>query len=216
MNDGSNREFFVLESINKMALIAEHGLPNVQYHIQRMREYSNLLSTSLGMAEKDSKQIGLACMLHDTGMVSVPVSITSKASNLTNEEWDIVKQHPLIGAKFFEVTHNPVYQLAHTVSLSHHERWDGSGYPHGLKGEDIPLIGRICGLCDVFDTLTHQRAYKAAMSPDEVLRLIQECSETFFDPTIVDAFTLNYQKIIEIKEKYASPPLLEDEKNQEK
>ncbi len=202
MSENSKEDEITLEAIERMAVIAEHGLPNVKNHIWRMRGYAYILAKHNGMTDEEANDIANACMLHDVGMVSVPRSIVSKASNLSNEEWEIVKQHPAVGADILDEAIHDVFKIAKTVALSHHERWDGSGYPLGLKGENIPLVGRICGLCDVFDTLTHPRAYKTPMSADEVLLLLQESSETFFDPKLVDSFTVNYEEIISVRNKY--------------
>lgn len=193
---------FLVEAIEKMAVIAEYGLPNVSLHIKRMRGYALILAEGYGINKEEAFTIANACMLHDLGMVSVPRTVVSKTANLTNEEWDLVKKHPNVGASLLDDSENEIFRVGKILALSHHERWDGSGYPNGLKGEEIPLAGRICGLCDVFDTLTHRRAYKPAMSTDEVLLLLQEASETFFDPKLVDLFTLNYPKICEVRLKY--------------
>lgn len=201
-----------LETVHRMAAIAEHALPKVELHLHRVRGYARILADGLGLSETEAETIAVACQLHDIGMVSVPESIIRKTTNLDNEEWDLVRQHPVVGASLIAGMSHPVFEIGEIVAMSHHERWDGSGYPHGLKGDKIPLPGRICGLCDVFDTLTHPRAYKRALTPDEVLLLLQEASESFFDPELVEVFTLKYADILEVREKFKNDPemVLED------
>lgn len=192
------------QSLVGMALVAEYAVPDIEMHIRRVREYAYLLARGLDMGETESATLADACLLHDVGMVSVPQGIVRKSSNLSNEEWDRIREHPDIGSDLLRRHPHELFQLAASIALSHHERWDGSGYPLGLRKEDIPLPGRICGLCDVFDTLTHPRAYKPAVNPDEVLLLLQESSDSFFDPRIVDAFTLKYPEILQIKDRFRS------------
>lgn len=195
----------VREAIQQMAVVAEYAHPIVFMHIQRVRGYAELLARAAGLAEPEAETLADACQLHDVGMVAVPASIVQKTANLTNEEWGLIKQHPTIGYRILSQASSEVFQVAAQVALTHHERWDGSGYPHGLKGEQIPLAGRICGLCDVFDTLTHPVAYRKAQSPDEVLLLLQESSETFFDPRLVEYFTLQYPDILAVRERFKTP-----------
>ena len=192
--------------IESMVKISESKLPHVLQHVRRMQAYARMLAKAIGKSDEEAEQISLACMLHDVGMVSVPPEIVAKTGNLTNEEWDIIKGHPERGAAMLDGLDDDLFRIARSVALSHHERWDGSGYPLGLKGEEIPLAGRICGLCDVYDTLTHRRAYKPAMDSDEVLLLLQEASETFFDPRLVNAFTLNYKDISRIRLEFQPEP----------
>ena len=205
MTSVSSGATFTIEAIERMASIAEFSLPNAPYHFKRIRGYTYVLAKGLGMDDAEAELLANASMLHDIGMVSVPGAVVMKTTNLTNEEWDVVKQHPLIGASLLEDSEHELFRRAKLFAVSHHERWDGSGYPHGLKGEAIPLEGRICGLCDVFDTLTHRRAYKPAMTTDEVLLLLQESSETFFEPELIDLFTLNFQKICTIRSEFQPP-----------
>jgi len=200
-----------LETLHRMAVIAEHALPNVHQHILRVRGYAKIVARGAGMTESEAEMLSIACQLHDVGMVSVPTYIIRKATNLDNDEWKIVRGHPVVGASLLNGLSHEIFRIGEAVAISHHERWDGSGYPYGLKGENIPLAGRICGLCDVFDTLTHPRAYKRALTPDEVLLLLQEASETFFDPQLVDIFSLHYNEILAVREQYQSEPELQPE-----
>ncbi|HUF38770.1 MAG TPA: HD domain-containing phosphohydrolase [Anaerolineales bacterium] len=190
------------QSLLGMAVVAEYALPDVDLHVQRIREYVYVMGRALDMEESEAAMLADASQLHDIGMVSVPVAVVRKATNLTNDEWDMVRCHPDIGSDLLRRYPHEIFQLAGTIALSHHERWDGSGYPLGLMKEDIPLAGRICGLCDVFDTLTHPRAYKRALMPDEVLLLLQESSESFFDPRLVEAFIRKFDEIVAVRNRY--------------
>lgn len=194
------------ETIFRMAVIAEHALPSIENHLRRIHGYAYLLGTGLGKSPAEAEVLAAACQLHDVGMVSIPASIIRKKTNLDNEEWELIRQHPEIGADLLKDLPHEIFRLGARIARSHHERWDGSGYPYSLKGEEIPLEGRICGLCDVFDTLTHPRAYKRAQQPDEVLLLLQEAGDSFFDPQIVDVFTLNYAKILAVRERFTNEP----------
>jgi len=199
------------QSLMGMAVVAEFAVPDIEMHVQRVRGFAYRLARGLNMGETEANMLADACQLHDVGMVSVPVAIVRKATNLTNDEWDLIREHPEIGSDLLRRRPHELFKLAGSIALSHHERWDGSGYPLGLMKEDIPLEGRICGLCDVFDTLTHPRAYKRALSPDEVLLLLQESSDSFFDPRLVEIFTLEFNEILAVREQFKSetPDLLE-------
>lgn len=195
------------QSLIGMAVVAEHALPDIELHVRRMRGYAYLLARGLEMNEAESAMLADACQLHDVGMVSVPVAIVRKTTDLTNDEWGLIREHPGIGCSLLARHPHELFRLAAKVALTHHERWDGSGYPSGLKKEDIPVAGRICGLCDVFDTITHPRAYKRALDPDEVLLLLQESSGSFFDPALVELFTAKYADILRVKERFMAVPV---------
>ena len=185
-----------------MAVVAEYALPEIEMHVQRVRGYAYILAQGLDLGETQSAMLADACQLHDIGMVSVPVAVVRKATNLTNDEWNLIREHPEVGCDLLRRHPHELFKLASSIAMSHHERWDGSGYPLGLMKEDIPLPGRICGLCDVFDTLTHPRAYKRALAPEEVLLLLQESSDSFFDPRLVETFTLKFNEISAVRERF--------------
>ena len=209
MSDHNGKEAIFMESLHRMAAIAEHSLLHIDLHIRRVSEYARILGAGYGLSQEEAGRVADACLLHDVGMVSVPIHIVHKAGNLTNDEWEIIKKHPFVGASLLNNSQHPVIALAETVALTHHERWDGSGYPRGLAGEATPLAGRICGLSDVFDTLTHARAYKAAQSPDEVLLLLQESSGSFFEARLVEVFTLAYPEILAARNAFQPAILVE-------
>ncbi|MCA9054074.1 MAG: HD domain-containing protein, partial [Planctomycetaceae bacterium] len=170
-------------------------------HLERMREYARIIAEDLALQPEfesviDGQYINLLYLttpLHDIGKVGIPDSILRKAGQLTPDEWDVMKTHTLIGARTLdEVTamhHNATYlAMARDIALTHHEHFDGGGYPHGLAGEDIPLCGRITAMADVYDALTSQRAYKQAFTHEEARLIIEQQRGRQFDPRIVDAF----------------------------
>lgn len=168
-------------------------------HIQRLQYYARLLTDQLGVDQTQKNLIMWALAFHDIGKVAIPDGILNKPGPLTEQEWEIMKQHPVQGAKIFDSITSSVtitdplirdyLQIAHDVILYHHERWDGSGYPHGLAGEQIPLSARIAALCDVYDSLRSLRPYKNAFTHQEAVEVIMAGSGTHFDPAIVKAFS---------------------------
>lgn len=189
----------LLDAVRRMASLAEFYDPNILKHIERIRGYSLIVARSIGMSEEEAEVIAYACQLHDIGMVGVPEEIINKTGGLADEDWAIIKKHPEMGAEILDGSPVDILQIGKVISLTHHERWDGSGYPQGLKGEGIPVGGRICGLVDVFDTVTTKRAYKNEVSVDVALHLVQESSGTFFDPELVEAFSKNFEEILKIR-----------------
>jgi putative two-component system response regulator len=194
------------EAILRMAVISEYYDPNIFQHVERIRRYAELLASGMGLSEIEASEMGYGCQLHDVGMVCVSQEITMKQGNLSNSEWETIKRHPQVGAALLSGSKNPIFQIAEQVALSHHERWDGSGYPDGLVGDKIPLAGRICGLIDVFDTITSKRSYKQEMDMETALLLIQEASGSFFDPDLVNLFTEKFTELKEIRKMQFSTP----------
>ena len=140
--------------------------------------------------------------MHDIGKVGIPDSILNKNGKLDSAEWEVMKTHAQIGYEILRTSKREILQAAAIVSYTHHERWDGSGYPLGLKGEDIHIFGRITAIADVFDALTSERVYKKAWSLEEVLKLFNEEKGKHFDPNLIDVFMNNLDDILEIKEKF--------------
>ncbi len=188
--------------IQRMAVLAETFKPNVLAHLDRIRGYSYILARGVGLSRDEADLIAKASMLHDVGMVSVPTSISRKESKLTTEEWTSIKRHPHIGADILQDTPSPILQAGIGIALTHHERWDGSGYPKGLRGNKIPIGGRICALADVFDSLTTVRPYGAPLSVEVAMKHIRQGSGSYFDPHLVDIFLLNIDKILRVRGKY--------------
>lgn len=140
----------------------------------------------------------IAAMLHDVGKIGIPDSILNKPGQLSKEEFEIMKTHTLIGYRILSTIDHPIFQLASTVALNHHENWDGSGYPNGLKGEEIPLEARIVSLIDVFDALLSDRVYRPAWKEEEVVKYIKENVGKKFDPKVVKVFFDSYEEIRKI------------------
>jgi putative two-component system response regulator len=141
--------------------------------------------------------------MHDVGKIGIPDSILLKPGKLTPEEFDVMKRHPLIGAEIIGYSDAPLLQLAHSVALYHHEKWDGSGYPYGLAGEAIPIEARLVAMADVFDALTSTRPYKKAWTVEAALDHIRQQSGKHFDPRVVELIQQELPKILEIKERWA-------------
>ena len=196
-SDIFNRDF--LDAIRRMAYIAEYRKANTLSHIERIRGYCFVIANRLGLSLNEAKIISYASQLHDIGEIVLIDSLLSKNGKLTPYEWELVKRHPTVGAEILGGSSSPIMKAGEIIALTHHERWDGSGYPQGLREEGIPLGGRICTLADVFDALTSKRSYKEEIPPEQALQLIQDSSGQLFDPTLVKVFTNHFDEIIEIR-----------------
>jgi len=172
-------------------------------HIKRMSHYSKLLASLYGLDDAECELVLYAAPLHDIGKVGIPDSILLKPGRFEGNEFAIMKQHAALGAKMLEGAEQfPVLKAGHTIALEHHEKWDGSGYPNSLKGEDIHLYARIVAIADVFDALSSKRCYKDPMPQDKVLEIMRSDAGTHFDPELIELFFANLEQFLEIKEKY--------------
>lgn len=194
----TNKE--LLDIVQRMALVAEYRGGNTRSHLVRIRDYCKVIARGLGLSSYEVELIGNASQLHDVGQVGVPEVILSKSGELSVFDWEQVKRHPAIGADILSGSPSQILQVGATIALSHHERWDGSGYPQGLRGEEIPLSGRICAVADVFDALTTKRPYKREVPVDDALELINDASGELFDPQVVAAFDENFDQILDIRQ----------------
>ena len=181
-----NRDFS--EYIVTLAYVAEYKEWDNHSHIERIRRYCNLLANGYGIAPGESETIAYASQLHDVGKIIIPEALLKKKGNYEDVEWQIVERHTLEGAKILAEGGSGLFMMASTIAQNHHERWDGSGYPAGLKGEQIPLAGRITALADVYDALTTLRSYKQTLTCSEATQLIIGASGTLFDPKLVQVF----------------------------
>jgi len=208
--------------IFSLAKLAEARDPETGAHLERVREYCRVIGNHLCGTEKyrnvlDGDYVQLLYLtspLHDIGKVGIPDNVLLKPGKLTAEEFNIMKQHALIGEATLSaaVAAHPrakYLQMARDIALSHHEKFDGSGYPYGLSGESIPLCGRIMALSDVYDALTTARVYKPAYSHDVARNIIVEGNGKHFDPDIVQAFLENEERFIEINQQLGGEPLKE-------
>jgi putative two-component system response regulator len=194
-----------LEITRRLGRAAEYRDNETGLHIIRMSKISQLLAQAAGMNERDAGLLLNASPMHDIGKIGIPDCILQKPGKLDPEEWQIMKTHADIGAKILSGHDSDLLTMARLIALTHHEKWDGSGYPRGLKGEDIPLVGRIVALADVFDALTSVRPYKHAWSIEEAVVYIRDNSGIHFDPQLVRHFMKLLPQILAIKEEYAEP-----------
>jgi putative two-component system response regulator len=203
----SDRELELLhtrmEIIRRLGQAAEYRDNETGGHIQRMSRYAHCLGQAVGLSRQELELLLTASPMHDVGKIGIPDSILLKPGKLTESEFAVMKTHTLLGGELLDREPSLLLQTAHTIALTHHERWDGMGYPHGLSGEQIPLVGRICSLADVFDALTSKRPYKNPWSVEESLAEIKRCSGTAFDPRLVDVFTEILDDILEIMRQHA-------------
>ena len=193
-----------LDTISRLVLAAEHRDEDTGAHIVRMSRYSALIAEKLGLSAKDIQNILFAAPMHDIGKIGIPDSILMKRGKLTDEEFEIMKTHTTIGSKILTDSKAEVLKVAEQIALSHHEKWNGKGYPKGLSGAKIPLVGRIVGLVDVFDALISRRSYKDPYPIDVTLNIIKKERGQHFDPDVVDVFLENIEEILNIKEEVCS------------
>lgn len=194
-----------LQVVRRLGRAAEYRDNETGLHIIRMSYISVILGRAAGMSEEDLDLLLNASPMHDIGKIGVPDNILLKPGKFEPEEWEIMKTHAQIGADILSGDDSPMMTMAREIALTHHEKWDGSGYPNGLKGKDIPLVGRVSALADVFDALTSERPYKKAWSTDDAIEFIKDNSGSHFDPDLVDYFIQNLDLIADIKEKYMEP-----------
>lgn len=168
-------------------------------HIWRMAAYSRLLATEAGWEDERAALLELAAPMHDTGKIGVPDSILKKPGKLTDEEWKIMRTHSVIGNDILTKSDAPLFKLAAEIALSHHEKWDGSGYPNGLTGENIPESARIVAIADVFDALSMRRPYKEPWPLDRILQTLEESAGSHLDRRLVDAFMRILPQILETR-----------------
>jgi putative two-component system response regulator len=191
-----------LDTIYRLSMASEYKDQNTGAHIKRMSRYCGAVARRMGLDERTIETLLYAAPMHDLGKIGIPDLILMKPSKLDPAEWEIMKQHTVIGAKILEGSDAEFIQLGETVARSHHEKWDGSGYPDSLKGDEIPISGRIAAIADVFDALTSKRPYKEAFSDEKALAIISEGRGSHFDPDVVDAFFAIRDEILRIKGQY--------------
>lgn len=189
-----------LDTINRLAVAAEYKDEDTADHLIRISRYSTVLAEKIGLSPEMVENVKYAAPMHDIGKIGIPDQILFKPGRLTAEELEIVKTHTTIGAAILADSKSEILIMAHETALSHHEKWNGSGYPRGLAGTDIPLVGRIVGLVDVFDALTTVRPYKKPYPTEVALEIIRKERGIHTDPEITDLFFDNIDAILEIRE----------------
>lgn len=187
--------------IRRLGLAAEYKDNETGLHVQRMAEYTRLVALEMGVSKEDAETLAAAAPMHDIGKLGIPDAILCKPGRLTEEEFETIKSHPEIGARILESPDSELLTVAREIALYHHEKWDGTGYPNGLSGEDIPLFARIASLADVFDALVSVRPYKKAWTIPEAVALFEEQKDKHFDPNVVDAFKRVLPKVLAVKER---------------
>ena len=192
-----------LQIVRTLSRAAEYRDNETGNHIIRMSNTSVLLGNAIGLDEEQCELLLNASPMHDIGKIGIPDGILLKPGKLQPNEWEIMKTHTQIGAHILSSDDSNLMLMAKEVALTYHEKWDGNGYPGGLKGRSIPLVGRICALTDVFDALTSARPYKKAWPLEKAVAYMKEESGSHFDPELVTHFITLLPQIIEIYKKYA-------------
>ena len=193
----------LLDAVWRMAYLAEYREGGNLRHLERIRGYTQVLGRGLGLTSNEIQLISTACQLHDIGKVGLPESLLLQQGQYSEAELNRIKRHTIIGAEILKNSPSPLLQAAEIIALNHHERWDGSGYPNGIVGDQIPLSARMCALADVFDALTTPRPYKKAISVEDASRLILGASGSLFDPQLVLAFEDQLTNILNVKKSVA-------------
>ncbi len=212
------------EAIQCLARAAELRDDHTGRHVIRVGRYAAIIAEELGFSDERVVWVEMAAQLHDVGKIGIPDSILNKPGSLTSEEYEVMKSHcvngtriirdnaesaddgdchTLAGVDVFEDCNSPIMRMAALVANTHHEKWDGSGYPRGLAGKEIPIEGRITAVADVFDALSTRRPYKEAIELDECFRMIEEGRGSHFDPDVVDAFLARKAEIRKVAEDYS-------------
>lgn len=195
-----------IEILRRLGQAAEFRDNETGGHIMRMSHYSQILALAAGFTPQAAEMLLIASPMHDVGKIAIPDHVLLKPGKLTPEEFEIIKTHPYSGFKLLDGHSSDLMKLSAKIALSHHEKWDGTGYPHALQGEQIPVEGRIVALADVFDALTSERPYKKPWTVEAAVEYITEQSGKHFDPKYVQLFIENLDKIIHIKKRFADHP----------
>jgi len=194
-----------LQVVRRLGRAAEYRDEETGLHIIRMSKMAVVIAQEAGMDDEQCDLLLNAAPMHDIGKIGIPDHILLKPGKFEAEEWEIMKTHAQIGADILAGDDSELMCMAHDIALSHHEKWNGKGYPNGLAGEAIPLVGRVTALADVFDALTSRRPYKEPWTVERSLELIKFESGQHFDPRLVNIFVEKLAEIVAIKEKYAEP-----------
>ena len=194
---------YQVEIIHRLARAAEYRDNGTGMHVIRISKLCERLARGLGLNDHDCHLIRHASPMHDIGKIGIPDHILLKPGKLTREEWAVMKAHANIGALILSGSESEFLQLAEIIAGSHHERWDGSGYPKGLKGEEIPLMARIVTVCDVFDALTSDRPYKKPWSIEDTIAEMESQSGKLFDPHVLRVFIILLSEMIVISQQFS-------------
>jgi two-component system response regulator RpfG len=195
------------EILMRLARATEHRDNATGAHLERMARYSGLIAEALGLPDDDVRMIELSAPLHDIGKIGIPDAILLKPGRLSPTEYEVMRQHPTLGYHILKDSSSRFVQTGAAIAHSHHERWDGSGYPQGLKGEVIPLAARIVAIADVLDALSTPRPYKQAWSLNDTFAYLEKHAGTHFDPSAVAALMMNTRGVLEIFQHFHPEPV---------
>ncbi len=191
-----------LQIIQRLGRAAEYKDNETGRHVIRMSHYARIMALKAAVPEEEADLIFNAMPMHDIGKIGIPDRIILKPGPLNDEEWALMRQHPQIGADIIGVHEHPLMQYARTIALTHHEKWDGTGYPNRLVGEQIPFVGRLAALADVYDALTSKRPYKEAWSVEKAAQVIHEGAGKHFDPSLMPIFDASLDEFKTIQQRY--------------
>ncbi|MGK5026123.1 HD domain-containing phosphohydrolase [Janthinobacterium sp. RB2R34] len=194
-----------LQVIQRLGQAAEYKDNETGMHVIRMSYYARQLALAAGFSDAQAEDLLNAAPMHDVGKIGIPDAILQKPGKLDAQEWQVMRSHAEIGASIIGEHAGGLLKMAHTIALTHHEKWDGSGYPNGLKGEEIALEGRIVAIADVFDALTSERPYKRAWTVEEAIATMRRDSGVHFDPELIELFIANLPAMLEIKAQWKEP-----------
>lgn len=197
------------EIIYRLGRAAEYRDNETGDHLIRISKMGRILGELMGMSKKERKLFVTASPMHDIGKIGIPDNILLKPDKLDPEEWELMKTHTTIGADLLDGHDSELMVTARDIALTHHEKWDGSGYPNGLQGEAIPLMGRLAGIVDVFDALSSKRPYKEAYPIDRVISIMEEQRGKHFDPVLTDLFLSNIDKFLTVRGEFSSKEKLD-------
>jgi putative two-component system response regulator len=195
-----------LQVVQRLGRAAEYRDNETGMHVLRLSHYAQILALAVGFNEKDADDLLNATPMHDVGKIGIPDHILQKPHGLTEAEWTVMRTHTTIGADIIGVHEGGMLAMARHIALSHHERWDGTGYPHGLAGTAIPIEARIVALADVFDALTSVQPYKGAWSVEDTVAQLRRESGWHFDPDLVEPFVNVLPALLQIRARYADHP----------
>ena len=190
------------EVVMTMGAIGETRSKETGNHVKRVAEYSRILALNYGLDEEESEMLKEVSPMHDIGKIAIPDSILNKDDKLTKEERIVMDTHAFLGYKMLNNSNRPLFKMAATVAYEHHEKYDGTGYPRGLKGDEISIYGRITALADVFDALGSARIYKPAWEDEKIFSMFKDESGKHFDPKLVDIFFNNLDQFLEVRDKF--------------
>ena len=200
------------EVVRRLGRAAEYRDNETGMHVIRMSKTSRLIALAAGISEAQAGLLLDAAPMHDVGKIGIPDYVLLKPGKLDSHEWELMKTHAQIGAEIIGDHDSDLLRLARSVALTHHEKWNGSGYPHGLAGENIPIEGRIVAIADVFDALTSVRPYKAAWSTDDAIEFMKGQSGISFDPRLLGIFLSLVSEVEQIRTKFSDTPSLNPDK----